>query len=53
MEGGIFETLLKVAVGWILLQLIRWSDGLEELQICLRTVCPRTFSFTFIGTKAD
>ena len=53
VEGGNFETLLRAAVGQILLRPIRWSDILEEVQICLQKLAPRTFSITPIGTKAD
>lgn len=53
VEGGNFDTLLRDAVGQILLRPIRWSGILEELQICLQKLAPRTFSVTPIGTKAD
>ncbi|MCJ1381693.1 fusarubin cluster-polyketide synthase [Xylographa soralifera] len=51
--GGNFKTLLKAAVAQILLRPIRWSRILDELQICLQELGPRTFSVTPIGTKAD
>ena len=53
VEGGNFETLLKAAVGQILLRPIRWSSILEELQACIQELAPRTFSVTPLGTKAD
>lgn len=53
VEGGNFETLLKAAVGQILLRPIRWNGVLEELQICLQKSGSKTFSVTPIGTKAD
>ena len=52
-EGGNFETLLKAAVGHILLRPIRWSSILETLRLCLHKTAPRTFSVTPIGTRAD
>ncbi|KAI1506778.1 ketoacyl-synt-domain-containing protein, partial [Biscogniauxia marginata] len=53
VETGSFETLLKAAVGQILLQPIRWNDVLEELQECLQSELPKTFKVAPIGTKAD
>ena len=53
VEGGNFETLLRSAVGEILLRPILWSDVLEELQICLQKLEPESFSVSPIGTKAD
>jgi len=53
VEGGNFETLLKAAVGQMLLQPIRWSGVLEELQICLQRAGFKTFSVAPIGSKAD
>ena len=53
LEGGNFESLLKDAVGQILLRPIRWSDILEELQLCLQECGSQTFSVVPIGTKAD
>lgn len=53
VEGGNFETLLRAAVGQILLQPIRWSGILEELQTCLQNQGSKTFSVTSIGTRAD
>ncbi|RYP79317.1 hypothetical protein DL770_006722 [Monosporascus sp. CRB-9-2] len=51
--NGSFETLLKAAVGEILLQPIRWNDILQELQACLQREQPKAFSVRPIGTKAD
>lgn len=53
VEGGNFETLLKAAVGSILLQPIRWDGVLEELQNWLHRTSSKTFSVAPIGTKAD
>ena len=53
VEGHNFETILKAAVGQILLQPIRWSGILEELQTHLHGVAPRSFVVAPIGTKAD
>ena len=53
VEGGSFKTLLKAAVGQILLQPIRWSGILDELQINLQRVGSKTFGVVPIGTKAD
>ena len=53
VEGGNFQTLLKAAVGQILLKPIRWSVILEELQTYLHKVGFKTFSVAPIGTKAD
>ena len=53
VEGGNFKTLLNAAVGQILLQPIRWSGILEELQIDLQRMGPKTFDIVAIGTKAD
>ena len=53
VKGGNFETLLRAAVGQILIRPIRWSGILEELQSCLQELGPRTFSVIPIGTKAD
>ena len=53
MEGGNFETLLKAAVGQILLRPIRWTGVLEELQSCLQRVGSKAFSIVPIGTRAD
>ena len=53
VEGGNFETLLRAAVGQILLRPIRWSGILEELQSCVQKLAPRAFSVVPIGTKAD
>ncbi|KAH8585531.1 hypothetical protein B0O99DRAFT_154018 [Bisporella sp. PMI_857] len=52
-ENGNFETLLKDAVGQILLQPIRWSSVLEGLESCLKKSGPKSFSVSPIGTKAD
>lgn len=52
-EDGSFGTLLKAAVGQILLRPIRWTGILEQLQICLQKVGPEAFTVTPIGTKAD
>ncbi|KAI5927308.1 beta-ketoacyl synthase [Camillea tinctor] len=53
LGGGNFKSLLKAAIGQILLQPIRWNDVLEELQSCLQTEQPKTFTVVPIGTKAD
>lgn len=53
VEGGSFKTLLKAAVGQILLRPIRWSGVLEELQIHLHRVGSKTFGVVPIGSKAD
>ena len=53
VEGGDFKKLLRAADGQILLQPIRWSGILEELQTCLQKLAPKTFNVTSIGTKAD
>ena len=53
MEGGNFKTLLNAAVGQILLQPIRWSGILEEIQIHVQRVGSKTFGVVPIGTKAD
>ncbi|OCK75289.1 ketoacyl-synt-domain-containing protein [Lepidopterella palustris CBS 459.81] len=53
VEGRNFATLLEAAVGEILLQPIRWSDILDELQACLQSVGPKSFSIVPIGTTAD
>ena len=53
VEGGNFNTLLKAAVGQILLRPIRWGDVLEGLQIHLQRAGSKTFSIVPIGTKAD
>ena len=53
VESTNFETLLKAAVGQILLQPIRWNNILEELQTCLQDAAPKSFSVVAIGTKAD
>lgn len=53
VEDGNFDTLLRAAVGQILLQPIRWSSILQKLQIFLQNSGSRTFSVIPIGTKAD
>ena len=53
LTGGNFKTLLKAAVGQILLGPIHWNDILSELQIYLRKSNSKTFAVTPIGTKAD
>ena len=53
MEGGNFKSLLKAAVGQILLRPIRWSSIIEELQIDLQRGGSKTFGIVPIGTKAD
>nr|ASU91368.1 non-reducing polyketide synthase [Nephromopsis pallescens] len=53
VEGGNFKSVLKAAVGQILLRPIRWSGILEELQIYLQKSGFKTFSINPIGTKAD
>lgn len=53
VEGGNFESLLKDAVGQILLRPIRWSDILEEVQSSLHKCGSGRFSIVPIGTKAD
>lgn len=50
---GNFESLLKDALGQILLRPIRWDGILEELQVYLQSAGPKTFSVAPIGTKAD
>ncbi|KAI0017593.1 ketoacyl-synt-domain-containing protein [Xylariomycetidae sp. FL0641] len=53
VKTGDFVTLLKAAVGQILLQPIRWNAVLEELQACLTEGKPNDFSVIPIATKAD
>ena len=53
VENGNFETLLKAAVGQILLQPICWNGILQGLQIDLQKSDPKIFSIIPIGTKAD
>ena len=53
MEGGNFESLLKAAIEQILLQPIRWRSVLEQLQICIQELGPKTFSIAPIGTRTD
>ena len=53
VEGGNFDTLLRAAVGQILLRPISWSGILEELQTCFQKLAPITFNITPIGTKTD
>lgn len=53
IEGGNFKTLLKAAVGQILLGPIHWNGILTELQICLQRSRSKTFTVTPIGTRAD
>ncbi|KAM4057347.1 starter unit:ACP transacylase in aflatoxin biosynthesis domain-containing protein [Hirsutella rhossiliensis] len=48
-----FATLLEAAVGQVLLQPIRWSDILDELQSSIQNASPKSFSVTPIGTTAD
>lgn len=48
-----FSTVLEAAVGEVLLQPIRWSDILEELQSSIQSADPASFSVAPIGTTAD
>lgn len=57
-QGGDFGTLLKTAVGQILLHLIRWDSVIEELQTWLRTsthaeAAPTAFSVVPIGSNQE
>jgi hypothetical protein len=47
-----FGSLLENAVQQILLHPIRWSYVLDELQICLRTLDPKSFTVVPIGSAA-
>ncbi|KAK2800875.1 fusarubin cluster-polyketide synthase [Onygenales sp. PD_10] len=53
VEERDFTNLLTVAVRQILLHPIRWASVLDELQACLRSINPTTFSVIPIGTTAD
>ena len=53
IEGGNFKTLLKAAVGQILLGPIHWNAILAELQTYLQKSGSRAFTVIPIGTKAD
>ncbi|KAH7139674.1 hypothetical protein B0J13DRAFT_66577 [Dactylonectria estremocensis] len=52
-EGGSFTALLEAAVGHALLQPIRWSDVLEELQATLQKMTLQSLSIVPIATTAD
>ncbi|KAH7120580.1 hypothetical protein EDB81DRAFT_914248 [Dactylonectria macrodidyma] len=52
-EGGTFTTLLETAVAHALLQPIRWSDILEELQTTLQKMTPQSLNIVPIATTAD
>ena len=57
-QGGDFGTLLKTAVGQILLHPIRWDSVIEELQTWLRTsthaeAAPTAFSVVPIGSNQE
>ena len=57
-QGGDFGTLLKAAVGQILLHPIRWDSVIEELQNWLRTLipteaAPTAFSVVSIGSNQE
>lgn len=47
-----FGSLLKAAVSQILLQPIRWTDVLDELQTCLQSAAPKSFTVVPVGTTA-
>ncbi|KAB8801877.1 hypothetical protein FH972_026699 [Carpinus fangiana] len=53
VEGRDFATLLKAAVEQGLLQPIRWSSVLDDLQTCLKDLAPKSFNVVPIGTNAD
>lgn len=53
VEGSSFAVLLDAAVGHALLDSIRWSDILEELQATLHKLGPKSLSIVPIGTTAD
>ncbi|KJZ76404.1 hypothetical protein HIM_04133 [Hirsutella minnesotensis 3608] len=48
-----FAKLLEAAVADILLQPIRWSDILEEIQSCIHETNPKSFKVVPLGTTAD
>ncbi|OBT51641.1 Type I Iterative Polyketide synthase (PKS) [Pseudogymnoascus sp. 24MN13] len=52
VEGN-FATHLEAAVRQVLLQPIRWSDILDELQDYIQKVGPKSFSIIPIATAAD
>lgn len=53
IESGNFETLLRAAIGQILLQPVRWNGILEELQICLSKAGSKNLDIISFGSKAD
>ncbi|KAF2204082.1 ketoacyl-synt-domain-containing protein [Delitschia confertaspora ATCC 74209] len=53
IENEGFNTLLKSAIGDILLRPIRWSSVLSELQSLIRKLSSKSFIVTPIGTKAE
>ncbi|KAK5989545.1 Non-reducing polyketide synthase fsr1 [Cladobotryum mycophilum] len=48
-----FGALVEAAVEQILLQPIRWSEALDELQTSLRKIGPESFCIIPIGSTAD
>lgn len=53
MGEGNFVTLLAAAIEQVLLQPIRWSSSLDELQTWVESVNPSSFTVVPIGTTAD
>ncbi|KAJ6092090.1 Type I Polyketide synthases (Type I PKS) [Penicillium canescens] len=53
VEKGNFATLLEAAVREVLLEPIRWTVILDELQTWIRNVDPTSFTIVPIGTTAD
>ncbi|KGO63928.1 Male sterility, NAD-binding [Penicillium italicum] len=47
-----FGSLMKAAIGQILMHPIRWNDLLDELQGCIQSVSPQLFTVVPIGTTA-
>ncbi|KFY66032.1 hypothetical protein V497_01138 [Pseudogymnoascus sp. VKM F-4516 (FW-969)] len=53
VERRNFAGLLRAAVEQILLQPIRWSNIIEDVQTCIQAVNPQAFTVVPFGTCAD